>query len=769
MFEKTLRLPAANFHSGSNSKLNSLGRRCIFHIAFSIGIVFLIFNKYHGGNMQQNSVFTEGILDQISNFDTTTGKEEDRKLCVTPECVHAASEILYNLNPDQTEWDFCGDFEGTVCQGFREHHELRVDQSEAFAATLMKDRSQSLMRHVLDGEYPDIELESKDPFSKLVESTREADRDNFSKLKNAYNACLDTSAVEKVGLEPLILVLTELEQKPLSDALSYLAELGAFPLVAAGVGPDFRDSGDMVVFVWPANTVGLPAKEFYLDDRIFNKYIDVVEKTFCNPVVRRVPQSSCRSIAQDIVRFERSLAAVLPEREDYGNLTRTYNPMTLVEADELAPLLQLPNFLQALSDPEVQIDRIILEIPESMKEINGVLSNTTDPTVRAYLRWKAIQHFASTIESDALYSWKQLLNELLGKEPTSIPERWRTCLQNVEDGLGWMLSKLFVSKSFSSESKQFAEDIVSDIQEQWIAKLKTIDWMDDKVKARAIQKTRNIVAKVGYPVKSPDITDPLDLQHYYQSVNISTLSHFDNVVSMNHFRVRSEWSALGKPVDMNAWMRPAITVNAWYDPTGNEVNFPAGLLQLPIFSPTLPQYLSYGAFGSLVGHELSHAFDGIGRHIDESGNYTEWWTPEAVEAFNSRATCFTSQYSHFAVPGTEPNSHLNVSGLRTLNENIADAGGINAAFEAWKSRASTEPKEANMDLPGLKSFSHEQLFFVGFANWFCSKSTKQTAVRRIYTDSHAPMWVRALGTTRNSRAFREAFDCKVKEPTCELW
>lgn len=192
-------------------------------------------------------------------------------------------------------------------------------------------------------------------------------------------------------------------------------------------------------------------------------------------------------------------------------------------------------------------------------------------------------------------------------------------------------------------------------------------------------------------------------------------------------------------------------------------------MQFPVFSVSVPQYLSYGAFGAVSGHELSHAFDSTGRHYDQNGNYTDWWTDKTVANFKAKAQCFVDQYSNFTVENRDPaQAPLHVNGRLTLGENIADAGGLSAAFQAWKVRQAESPS-ANEQLPGLGYFTADQLFFVSYSNWWCGKSRRETAIQRIYTDPHAPKWARVLGTMANSREFRDSFQCAQKEPVCELW
>jgi endothelin-converting enzyme len=259
--------------------------------------------------------------------------------------------------------------------------------------------------------------------------------------------------------------------------------------------------------------------------------------------------------------------------------------------------------------------------------------------------------------------------------------------------------------------------------------------------------------------------DPPSLESYYEKLEVTPDSYFNNTMKTRVFDVAMLWDTLGKPVDKDQWGMTASTVNAYYNPPGSEIVFPAGILQPPVFDVNTPEYLSYGAFASVAGHELSHAFDSTGRHYDETGNFTDWWTEKTVAEFEKRAQCFVDQYANFTITG--PNGEkVHINGRLTLGENIADSGGINAAFVAWKKRAKAKP---NANVPGLEYFTQEQLFYVNYANWWCGATTPQQALNWVYTDPHSPKDARILGTMANSRGFRESFKCKDKKPTCELW
>ena len=248
--------------------------------------------------------------------------------------------------------------------------------------------------------------------------------------------------------------------------------------------------------------------------------------------------------------------------------------------------------------------------------------------------------------------------------------------------------------------------------------LGNLDWFGKDVAELAIKRVHSIVQKIGYPDTSPDVTSPESLRAYYSGVDILPSTFFENSISARKGDTLKAWKKLTKPSDPGNWGMTPPTVNAYCNPPQSEIVFPAGILQFPIFGINVPEYINYGAFGSVAGHELSHAFDSNGRHYDITGNMTDWWPEETVEEFEKRASCFVDQFSEYYIEGYE-GEKLYVDGELTLGENIADAGGIIAAFEAWKKRDIENPGKR---LPGLEKFSKEQMFFVAFTRTWCSKS-----------------------------------------------
>lgn len=229
------------------------------------------------------------------------------------------------------------------------------------------------------------------------------------------------------------------------------------------------------------------------------------------------------------------------------------------------------------------------------------------------------------------------------------------------------------------------------------------------------------------------------------------------------------WARLPEPVDKDEWEMASHIVNAYYDPTKNTIVFPAAIMQSPYFHVDLPAYINFGAWGATVGHETSHGFDDNGRNYDGDGRFVpDWWTPKTAQGFEDRSQCFVKEYDNYTVTGLDGATPLHLSGDNTLGENIADAGGLDASYLAWKSYVAAHP-EADAEMPGLSRFTHEQLFFISYANSWCSKYTTSNLVDRVFRDVHAPAPFRVTGPVANSPWFRQAWGCKVKEPTCKLW
>lgn len=312
-------------------------------------------------------------------------------------------------------------------------------------------------------------------------------------------------------------------------------------------------------------------------------------------------------LADHVVEFETKLANVTPDTETQEDVTKYYNPLSIRETESLVPEISFADILSELAPHDYNGDRLIVGSPSYMKALSDILNDASRETVSIFLQWKLIQRFSKIIEDDKLAPLHRFANELSGKDPNASEERWRKCLHHLDQDLGWSLSRFYVLDAFSEESKQLGDQIVSDIKERFVFTLDQTGWMSPDVRKLGIQKVENIVQKIGFPTKSPNVLDAHDVEKYYEALNLSSSAFFENKLAVAKFYLRNEWSKLGKPTNRNEWDMTAPTVNAYYNPPGNEIVFPAGIMQPPTFyGRAAPLYLSYGAFGAVSGHELSH-------------------------------------------------------------------------------------------------------------------------------------------------------------------
>lgn len=372
----------------------------------------------------------------------------------------------------------------------------------------------------------------------LLSSSASLDEENFNKLKAGYDACMNETEIKNVGITPLVeitqqvadmfkadddkhLLLKPEDHNNLADVIEYMASLGSSAFISTGTGPDDKDPDTVIIQISPPYSLGLPSKEYYKDDNVVNDYT----RTIAEVIPKFLPEhqnstkhalggegralhregitikNRATDLAHDVVALEKKLAAASPDNEDRDDVTKYYNPMSLKEADELTPQIHLSKIIHSLAPADVQLDRLIISSPQYMHVLSDILDTTPKEALQTYFIWKLIQTFYPEIEADELKPYRQFINQLQGKDADSQPERWRTCVSHVDDGLGWILSRFFVERAFSADAKDFGNQIVSDIKDMFIEKLKATTWMDSSVIDLGIEKVHRIVQKIGYPSK----------------------------------------------------------------------------------------------------------------------------------------------------------------------------------------------------------------------------------------------------------------------------
>lgn len=357
-----------------------------------------------------------------------------------------------------------------------------------------------------------------------------------------------------------------------------------------------------MIFVNPPSDIGLPARENYNNTNLVADYTEVAKK-----VLGDFNNNELKDLAGDVVKFEAKLADVTPDTESQQNVTKYYNPLSTDEVLKLLPDVSFTEIISKFAPSGYKGNRLIVGSPSYMKSLSEILSQTPRETVQLFFKWKIIQSWVDVIEDPKVDALRKFNNKVAGKAPDAKEDRWRTCVKRLDTNLSWILSRFYILDAFSKSSKELGDKVVSDMRERFVFTLAQTSWMSPDVRKLAIQKVENIVQKIGYPTKSPNVTDPAEVNKYYESLKMSNETFFENTLAAMKFELHKEWSQLGKPTDRAKWEMTAPTVNAYYNPSGNEIVFPAGIMQPPVFyGSSAPLYLAYGSFGAVSGHELSH-------------------------------------------------------------------------------------------------------------------------------------------------------------------
>ncbi|KAK3843570.1 MAG: hypothetical protein J3R72DRAFT_366743 [Linnemannia gamsii] len=495
------------------------------------------------------------------------------------------------------------------------------------------------------------------------------------------------------------------------------------------------------------------------------------------PASAKPPVVNWAEVAKNVVEFEKLLAAISSEQEDLDNSELTYNPRTLSEITELIPAIDWSLLLDKLLATGTTVPNpIIVSSPDYLQKLNALLKDTPALTLQNYFAWRLIKTLSSGLAVELRKPMQQLKAALQGVSADLVTPRWETCVDEVDSSLGAMAGHYFIEKMFQGDSKEMADSIISSLRGSFVQGLNRLEWLDHETLLNATEKVDLLIQKIGYSVESPDVRSSEALEEYFKDLGIDRADFFGNQIRARTWQTRKTLGDLGKPVDKAKWLMSPQTVNAYYNPSANEIVFPAGILQQPFFHGNNPEYLNYGGIGVVAGHELTHAFDNEGRLFDAHGKLSDWWSNSTLEEFKGRSQCYIDQYGNFTVK--DPQGRENhVNGKLTLGENLADNGGLKRAYEAWAARFKADPhgnKFKNHLLSGLEDYSRDQLYYMSFARVWCSQRRPASAIESLRTDPHAPAKWRVNGAVQNSPHFAEVFKCKSRstmnpDSKCDMW
>jgi endothelin-converting enzyme/putative endopeptidase len=446
---------------------------------------------------------------------------------------------------------------------------------------------------------------------------------------------------------------------------------------------------------------------------------------------------------------ETELARASADRVTLRDPQKRYNHKTVGDLDSLAPSFDWSAYLKAIMAP---VHDLNVGVPDFVKGIHGVITNHSLADLKTYLDWRVLDGAAALL-STPLVQEDFDFNEKTLRGVKEIPARWKRCVIATDRDLGEALGQKYVEQTFGPEGKQRTLRMVGEIEAEMAKDIQSIDWMSPVTKQQALVKLRAVANKIGYPDRWRD----------YSTVKIVRGDFVGNQERAAAFEFRRELDKIGKPVDKLDWTMTPPTVNAYYSPSMNNINFPAGILQPPFYFKDGDEAANYGAIGAVVGHELTHGFDDSGRQYDGDGNLREWWTAEDAKNFRGRADCIANEYSGFVASGD-----VKLNGRLTLGENGADNGGLRLAYMALMDSL------ANRTLPVKHGFTPEQRFFVAYGQIWCQNITDEAARLQALTNPHSLGRYRVNGVLQNMPEFQKAFGCRagqamVSPNTCRIW
>ncbi|HUY94666.1 MAG TPA: M13 family metallopeptidase [Terracidiphilus sp.] len=663
----------------------------------------------------------------------------------TPQPTPSPSELrVFDPTLIDATVDPCQNFYRYSCNGWFKKNPLPPDQTSYGRFTELYELNRVHLRQILEA------AASAHPAARSA---------NEQKIGDEYASCMDVSAIDKQGMAPLqpeldrIAALTSVNDLP--ALLGHLHRIGVNAFFAMSSGQDFANADRVISFYYAAG-LGLPERDYYTrtDSKSVEQrrqYVEHVAKMF---TLAGEPQLPASQDAATVLVIETRLAKASLTITEQRNPQNLNHPTDLTLFGGSLTHFTLASYETAahapITGPANDTE------PKFFAEFNTILADTPLDQIKTYLRWHLIHAFAGTSMPVAFdqESWHFYAHILNGAEKEQ--ERWKRCTSRVDHEMGEALGQVYVAKYFPPEAKQHALAMTIAIEQAMGRDIQSLDWMSPETKEKAEEKLHAVMNKIGYPDKWRD----------YSKLEIVRGQVLGNQERVREFDFDREIAKIGKPVDKAEWYMSPPTVNAYYDPQQNNVNFPAGYFQPPFFSDKEDDAANYGDMGSTIGHELTHGFDDEGRQYDKDGNLREWWTKDDEQKFNQRAECMVKQYDAIeAVPGV----HLN--GKLTLGENLADLGGLWIAWLAYVDKAEAQHVDMSAKMDG---YTPEQRFWIAYAQQWCTQTRPEQLRTQTQTDPHAPDEYRANTVLSDLPDFAKSFRCKkgdkmVADPPCRIW
>lgn len=575
------------------------------------------------------------------------------------------------------------------------------------------------------------------------------------KIGGFYAACMDEKAVQANGFDPIkpgIATIEGLKSKQdLAAEVATLHNQGvtAFFTFRSGADPD---NSKMTIADADQGGLGLPDRSYYLDpkdEKTRTEYVQHISKML--QLIDQTPAAADAS-AKAILDLETKLAKVSLDRTARRDPNLTHHKMSLTAFEALAPDFGFKAYLAARQTPS--FGTLNVGVPDFFRDLNATLASASLDDLKAYLLW----HYVSAYSPDLSDAFVNTNFEFYGHFLTGAKQlqpRWKRCVQATDSDLGEALGQKYVAKAFAGQSKERTQQLVNIIERQMAKDIDSLPWMSGATKQQALVKLKGVTNKIGYPERWRD----------YSSVNISGTDLVADVRNAREFEIKRVLNKVGKPVDRSEFGMTPPTVNAYYSPLQNNINFPAGILQPPFYQNTADMAVNFGGIGAVIGHELTHGFDDQGRRYDADGNLRDWWAKQDGEEFKKRADCLVNEYSQF-----KPVPDASLNGRLTLGENGADNAGIRLAYMALLGGM----ENGTVNTAKLDGYTPEQRFFLGYAQIWCENARPEYSRNSVRTDPHSPGKFRVIGVIQNVPEFGKAFGCPAAQPaaaenSCRVW
>ncbi|XP_030193060.1 endothelin-converting enzyme 2b [Gadus morhua] len=682
----------------------------------------------------------------------TQSPDGSKELCLSEACVMLAGRMAEAMD---RQADPCQDFYQYACGGWTRKNPLPDARSRWSTFNSLWEQNQALLKHILENG--------------TFNGTSEAER----KTQSYYLSCLNQPRIDQLGAQPLIDLITKLggwsitgrwEKDNFMEVLKLLSgPYRAQPFFSLGVSTDPKNSNSNVIQVEQSG-IFLPSRDYYLNKTANEKVLDAyLEYMVELGLLLGGSRNSTEQEMRQILELETALANITVPQDQRRDEEKLYHKITIADLQVLAPAVDWLDLLSSSLSPLELNDTepVVIYTREYLVEMSQLIARTDRSLLNNYMIWTLVQKGVASLDQRFENAQDKLLESLYGTKKSCTP-RWQTCIGNTDDTMGFALGALFVKETFDRNSKGIAEQMINEIRTAFKESLDQLSWMDPDTREAAKDKADAIYDMIGFP---DFILDPKELDDVYDGYEVGEESFFNNMFNFYNFSSRVMSEQLRKRPSRDQWSMTPPTVNAYYMATKNGIVFPAGILQAPFYSHDHPKALNFGGIGVVMGHELTHAFDDQGREYDKEGNMRPWWQNSSLQSFQQRTECMVEQYSRYTVNGEK------VNGRQTLGENIADNGGLKAAYNAYRSWVRLNGEEKRLPAVNL---TNDQLFFLGFAQVWCSVRTPESAHEGLVTDTHSPPRYRVIGTLSNSQDFAHHFQCPVGSPMnsgsrCEVW